>query len=332
MKTQSQNRKVANYYLNHAKRYPRLLMGALLSLPLTILVNQYLPTLVLADVLSKLSQHHYGHSIWQSFGPQLVIYGLLLFIGIATWRINDYFLWNLEAKVQRAIAKQVFKHLLNETADFHANNFSGSLVSQTNKIVGGYLRVADTTNYQVMPLVTGMLATIIILAPRAPYYVALLIFFAIAFMLVAFRLSKPTQELSSIHAHNESTQTGVLADAITNIMTIKSFARGSFEKQRFAKITDITHDSHVKLGKKMIAQFNILNLVSRTMSVSTLLIAIISVVVFHSDIGTVFLIFNYTVDVVDKLFAFSNNSLRNSNRAFGDASDMVIILSTEPEI
>ncbi len=332
MKKQSQNRKVINYYLNHAKQYPRFLGGALLSLPITILVNNYLPAIILADVLSKLSQHDFTSDIWQSFGPQVIAYATLLFVGIILWRINDYFMWTLEAKVQRAIAQQVYVHLLNETADFHANNFSGSLVSQTNKVIGGYVRTADTTNYQVLPLITGLFAAAIILAPRAPIYVALLITFSIAFLALSFKLSKPTQKLAAKHANYESVQTGVLADSITNIMTIKSFARSAFEKQRFSRITTKTHDSLIALGNQMIKQFNILNSIARTMTTLALFVAIFSVVVFKSDIGTVFLIFSYTSDIVERLFAFSNNSLRSYNRSFGDASDMVNILEAEPSI
>ena len=332
MKTHSQNRKVVNYYLGHIKKYPRLLTGALLSLPLTVLVNSYLPAIILANVLSKLSQHHYSLNIWHSFGTEIVIYIILLFLGILMWRINDYFVWNLEAKVQRSIAQQVYAHLINETADFHANNFSGSLVSQTSKILSGYVRTADTTNYQVYPLLTGLVAAAIILAPRSPLYVALLIAFSIVFLALSFKLSRPIQKLAAENANNESAQTGVLADSITNIMTIKSFARGPFEEKRYARVTTTTHDSLITLGYKMIAQFSVLNVVARTMMGLALFIAVYSVVVIHKDIGTVFLILSYTASIVEQLFTFSNNSLRNYSRSFGDASDMVNILNVEPSI
>ena len=42
---------------------------------------------------------------------------------------------------------------MTRSADFHANNFSGSLVSQNNKLMGGYVRVADTTIFQSYPYV-----------------------------------------------------------------------------------------------------------------------------------------------------------------------------------
>jgi ATP-binding cassette subfamily B protein len=46
----------------------------------------------------------------------------------------------------------------------------------------------------------------------------------------------------------------------------------------------------------------------------------------------VFLILSYTSNIVEQLFQFSNNSLRNYNRSIGDATAMVNILSEPAEI
>ena len=71
---------------------------------------------------------------------------------LVTWRIVDAFLWRLEAGVQRDMAQRCFGHLIGQSADFHANNFGGSLVSQTNKLMGSYVRIQDTTLFQLIPL------------------------------------------------------------------------------------------------------------------------------------------------------------------------------------
>jgi len=72
--------------------------------------------------------------------------------------------------------------------------------------------------------------------------------------------------------------------------------------------------------------------VSRSIGITALLVAVISVVSFGANIATVFLILSYTSNIVDQLFQFSNNSLRNYNRSVGDTIDMVKILNKEPEI
>jgi ATP-binding cassette subfamily B protein len=60
--------------------------------------------------------------------------------------------------------------------------------------------------------------------------------------------------------------------------------------------------------------------------------AVIGALVFKSNIATIFLMLNYTSSIVNQLFGFSNNALRNYNRSFGDSADMVKILHEEAEV
>lgn len=321
------------YYWRHACKYPTLLVGTIVSIPIAALINNYIPALVLANVLSRLATHDYiSGQLWDSFGSQLAIYAGLLVAGMACWRIVDFFMWRLEMNVQRDIAEEVFDHMLNETADFHANNFTGSLVSQTNKLLGGYVRTADTTIFQVYPMLAGIVIVAAILLSKSPLFVLVLLIFSVSYLAFSIKVAKPVQRKNAIFAAAESKQTGFLADAITNVMAIKSFARGQFERKRFSKATKYTQEMLHDVARAHQRQINLLGGFTRLISSSSLAIAVISVMYFHVDIGTVFLIFSYTGGIVNELFQFSNSSLRNYNRALGDAADMVATLSVIPKV
>lgn len=324
---------VLKYYWRKARAYPLYLFGTVFLMPITILLNAYLPTLILASVLGRISSHNYVvHDIWGSFGHSLILYFAALFGGIALWRIIDFLVWRLEWSVQQDIAEEVFNHMLNESADFHANNFTGSLVSNTNKLLGGYVRTADTTIFQTYPLFSGILIASIILWFYAPIYVGVLLLGAAAFLTAALLISQPVRRKSARHAAAESEQTGYLADAITNIMAIKSFAMGKFERERFHKATSKTRQYLQDFSRTHQVQMNTLAILSRSMSWLALLAAVAAVITFNANIATVFLIFSYTSTIVDQLFQFSNNSLRNYNRAIGDATDMVQTLREIPSV
>lgn len=324
---------VITFYWRQARKYPKLLAGICATVPVSILVNNYLPALILADVLARLSEHRFdGHGVFGSFGTPLLLYFAVLITGILCWRIVDYFAWRLEWNVQQKMAEKVFAHMLDESADFHANRFGGSLVSQTNKLLGGYIRTADTTIFQVYPLFIGIIIVSVILLPRAPLYVLVLILATFAYLAFALWISRPVRRLATKFASAESKQTGYLADAITNVMVIKSFARKQYEKQRFHKATSETKQRLQDFSRLHRIQMNGLGVLSRTMSSLALVVAVVSVMLFDANIATVFLIFSYTSTIVDSLFQFSNNSLRNYSRAFGDAKDMVDILAQEPVV
>lgn len=324
---------VAKYYWCKARTYPKYLFGILIVVPLTIIINNYLPPIILANVLDRLSTHNFqANNMIGGFGKDILIYGLLLFTGAILWRVVDYFMWRLEINVQQDIAEEVFNHLTKQSASFHANHFGGSLVSANNKLLGSYIRFADTTIFMTYPLIIGLITVGVILWPKSPLYVISLLIGTLVFIAGAVVISKPVRKLSAKSAKAESRQTGFLADAVTNIMAIKSFARSKFENRRFHRATNNTRQKMLKFSNMHRVQMNIFSFISRAMSLSALIVAVIGVVTFKANIAVVFLIFSYTTTIIDQLFTFTNNGLRNYSRAFGDGAEMVGILSRVPEV
>lgn len=320
-------------YWQHACRYPKYLTGVFLAVPVTVLINSYLPPIILADALNKLAQHDYkAHDPWGSFAVPITIYTLLVLSGSITWRIVDAFMWRLEANVQKNLAIHVYNHLLSQSANFHANSFSGSLVSQTNKVMGAYVRLADTIVFQVLPLICGLIFTSVILAKRAPLFVVALLAFSLIYLGLSILLTKESRRQGSLHAEAESTQTGYLADSITNVMAIKSFSGASYEQSSFARIAEHTKQRLLDVMRAMQRQMLYFSGLTRLIQAIAFVIAIISIVSFNANIGTVFLVLSYTSGITDQLFTFSNNVLRNFNRSFGDASEMTEILQIEAEV
>lgn len=327
-------KKTFHYYWRHLRRYPRLFIPVALILPVNTLVNNYLPPLVLASVLDRLSRHDYvPHQVWQSFGGSLLLYlALSLVGGTVLWRLFDAFFWRLEGKMSRSIAREVFDHLMRMSANFHSNQFGGSLVSASNKLMHSYVRIADTTLFQVAPLVFGLIFVSAVMLPRSPIYTFLLVGFSVFYIVISFFVTGNVRRLGAEEARAETRQTGVLADAVTNVITIKSFAREHQENQRFTAATDHTYAKLMDMMRAFQRQQISLSSVTGLLSTLSLVAAVVSVVSFDANIATAFLIFNYTSNIVGQLFTFSNNALRNYNRAFGDASEMIDILAITPEV
>src|SRR5688572_1365110 len=116
----------------HVKRYPKLLWGMLLVMPVAVLFNRFLPALIIAGILDRLARQDFiPGDVWGSFGPDLLLaIGLSCLGGIFIWRLVAYFNWKLEGYVQRDIAQESFDYFMKLDANFHANHFAGSLTSQ----------------------------------------------------------------------------------------------------------------------------------------------------------------------------------------------------------
>ncbi|HTE22882.1 MAG TPA: ABC transporter ATP-binding protein [Candidatus Limnocylindria bacterium] len=328
------NRTIINYYLHHGLRYPFLMAGMFLSAPLAVLFNEFLPALIVAGILDRLAGGDFIRGdIWGSFGPDiLTAVGLAALGGIIIWRINMYCNWKLEGKVARDIGEEVFNHLMKMSATFHADTFGGSLVSQTNKLLGAYSRITDTTLYSTGGLLWSLIFTNIILWNKALFFVLLLDVFSVLFVIIAARITRQVRYYNKKEADASNRQTGQLADGITNVMAVKSFAAEEAENKRFHIVTE---KQRYALMKLMFATMNaqiVFSGVGTVINLVAITSAVASVVVYNADITTVFLVFAYTTTLRDRLWDFSNNALRSYNRAFGDAQAMVEVLHTQPGV
>ncbi|MFA5003746.1 MAG: ABC transporter ATP-binding protein [Candidatus Saccharimonadales bacterium] len=333
MKARKSNQKVARYFWQKAWQEKRFVIGIFATLPLNVLMNQIVPPIILADVLNKLARHNFvPHALWASFGWELIAYAVLVTAGSFSWRIIDIFAWRLEGRVEHAISGQVFSHLLSQSAKFHADHFTGSLVSQTNKLMGGYIRFADTTVFMVLPMTFGILFSVIVLAKVAPLFAVILILFAALYLVSSMFVTRKTRSLGAKHAEVESAQTGFLADAITNAMAVKSFAGQVYEEKRFEGARNNTQRSLYRFGSAHQKQQLYFGGMMSLIDTLSLVLAVVAVMVFGANVAVVFLIFNYAASISQQLFTFSNNALRNYNRAVGDATDMVAILGMIPEV
>lgn len=324
---------IIRLYWSYASRYKLLIVGLLAAAVTGTLFMRFLPPLVIANVLDKLSAGNYTSDIWASFGGDIITYAAFSLIGgVVLWRLAVIFLWKLELLVVRDMHQDIFNQLMILDAKFHANRFTGSIVSQANKFTGAYVRVIDTTVFDLSGLILSFIFTAIILLPRAPYVVLFLVLFSIAFMYISIKITGRVRELNAVEAAVSNKQTGFLADMVTNIMAVKSYAAQKYENKRYAEATNNTVDAGTNLMLASAKRDVFFGTSTSLLSIGALVIAIASVSLWSASIATVFLVVQYTAHIANELWGFGRSTLRNYNRAFGDAQEMTEILSMTPEV
>jgi ATP-binding cassette subfamily B protein len=322
------------FFIRQQRRYPGLLAGMLSAHPFAILFLRFLPALIVAEILDRLSNQDFiKGDLWGSFGVLILMAIIVEALGgILIWRIVVYFNWKLEGLVVRDINRKVFDHLMRLSANFHANHFGGSLVSQTNKLAGAYIRFTDTTLFNLLGLWWSLIFTSVLLVGRAPLFVVMLASFTFIYMVCAILITRKVRRLNAYEADLSNRQTGYLADSITNVTAVKGFAAGSAEKQRFAAATEKTRQATMKLMRATLKREMAFGGIGTAINGIAIVLATASVVLFDANIATVFLVLTYTSDILVRLWEFSTHALRQYNRAFGDAQAMTEILAIEPEI
>ncbi len=332
--TDKLTKQILSLYWRHAWRYKWYVIGLYITVPAAIFTFRFLPPLIIANILKRMSNHDYiPGDIWGSFGPQFALYTALSVLGgILMWRIAIILIWQLEMRVIQDLHQKVFDHLMRLSADFHADRFGGSLVSQANKLVGSYVRLADAFTFQTVALIMSFVFTAAILGRRAPMVVAFLLIFSIAFMVSAVLITRYVRKLNAIEAAASNRQTGFLADAVTNIMAVKSFAASQHETKRYAMATSVTRQATNDVMHASIKRDIFFSSATTTLGSVSVLLAIASVVLYGADIATVYLVVTYTGIISINLWDFSQQTLRSYNRALADAKEMTEILAIEPSV
>ncbi len=326
--------KTIAYYLGHAWRYKVRSILLAVSVTSSVLVFQFLPPLFLARILQRISNHDFVQGdLWGSFGTDLMIYaGLSLFGGVILWRLTVWLIWTLEIKVLQDINAEVFDHIMSMDIAFHTNRFGGSLVSQVNKLATSYILFSNTTVFQLINMLLSFVFAGIILFPRAPGIAFFL--FGGSFILIggAILLTRWVRRLHVIRARAENKQTGYLADAITNVFAVKSFAGSNQERKRYHKATQASADADYAVLVRQTERDLIFATLSGGLRIVAIIIAVAGVVMHDANIATTFLVITYTGVIGQNLWEFCQTTLRSYNRIMGDAREMISILGIQPAV
>lgn len=327
-------RETLRIYFQAALEYKGYVIGLLLWMPVLIVLHQIIPPFIVANVLDRLAEGSFTPGdVWGSFGVSLLLYALIItFTSTIGWRIVVYFVWTLEIRVLQDLITKLHDKFMTLDMNFHANSFGGSLVSRSNKLIGSYVRLADTLIFELYGMIIISIATGIVLWSRSPLYVMLLYAMIVSFVIASTLLTRKVRDIGIEEASKQNRVTGYLADMITNVQAVKSFSASQREAARFHKATSEVVATSTRLKWAQMSREISFATFTSSLSVLALVVSTIAVVNFDAEIGTVFLMYTYTTNVTVRLWDFSQRTLRNVNKSIGDAREATEVLLRENEV
>ena len=324
-------RRTLHYYWGATKRHKGLFVTGILTTPIVTACRTALTPYFTADIIEKVSNGINPATDWQIYLPSVLGLMACYLIGSELLgHIRIWAIWKLELKVMYELATYCFGRVSTQSMSFHSNRFSGSLVSQTNKFIGGYERLFDTLIFNILWLAFTIISTVTILAIEAPLFALALIIVVALYVAVASLSYKKVGKLSEKYASAETKQTGQLADAMSNILAVKSYGREKHENRRYANFGNATY----KAGMDQMRAVIIRDVFFGFVIISCVIASTLSILFgqkFGISITALILISQYSVTIMGNLWDV-NGILKNVNRVFGDAHDMTEILDTEDKV
>ena len=293
---------------------------------LTLVVTIFVGPLIIAQLLSIIqhNQLHDAKNLW----TLIALYGVSeLWSSVIGWRLVLYLVWTFETAMQRDLYAQCFSKLTNQTLFFHSNKFGGSLVSQTNKLVGAVESFWDTIIWSVLPLVVSLVGSIIVLSTLLWQYALFLLIFSIVFSLIVYYGSKPMAKLTKKEAKSSNKLNGQLADVISNVLAVKSSGAETTEQKFFTKTVNSWRNSSLDVMRGFLKVSTIYSSINMVIKIGAITFAVYAAQNNLVSVASVYLIITYTSSVAHELWNM-NGIMRNYNRIIGNANDMVEILQT----
>lgn len=332
MKKNSTARRTLHYYWQEVKKYKWYSLGVMILSPIVIFVRDIFGVYVFADILEKIMEGIPSDQIIPVLLPEALAYlGLFILDSLVLEKLRMVCCWKSEILAMYDLDCLVFDTICAQSMQFHNDRFSGSLVSQTNKFVGAFELLADTMIWDFIPLVTYIIVISAILFVRVPIFAAILLAVIVGYTIITAVTFKKLGDCSEAEAKAQTKKTGQLSDSISNIISVKSYAKEKYEQGRYAKFQKKHRDASFNTMRTYLKRDLAFSGVIVLLTAALLFFILTGTTWFGLSVSTLILVINYSRTILSNLYDITH-IFKNINRGLGDAREMTNILDMVDDV
>lgn len=328
---QSSARRVLHYYWQTVKKYGWYNFLTVVFVILVVIIRNIVATYIVADIIDDLQLGGSTEEIASRIIPKGIIVIAIHIISQILGELRMILNWKSEVLAMYDLYNMTFDTICYQSMQFHADRFSGSLVSQTNRFVRAYERFVDVIIWQALPLIVTIVSILIVIAFRLPLFALGLLIFIAIFVFIAASTSIKFNKMNEDIANAESKATGQLADSVTNITSVKSYAHEIHEKKRYDKLAQKQRDVTFNFMYANLRRNIKFDFVYVALNAARIVILVFGGLYWSLPLSLIFLIVSYTGEIMNELWTV-NSILKDFNRVFGDAKEMAEILDLTDEV
>ncbi len=283
------------------------------------LANAVAGPLIFATLLGRIADLTGRSGLVASFGPLVVAYAAVLAVSTLLWRIAGWLNWGATL---RAFARSItngYEHLIGLSHRWHADRPSGEVISSLETFSWAFVEIIDMATWGVLRVSVTVLGAIVVLAlvawPVAVVMALLVVVFGGVLWIRMGKVVAAEREFSDTH----SRATGVIADTIANLTTVRTQAAEDLERAHVAKV--VTQSIEADLKARRVFSATRLQMESSMAALNWVAVVVGLVLALHHVVAaaSVYLILFYATFVggaLEESFEF----VRSISRARPDAA------------
>ena len=323
------NKDILSLFWNTSKPYTWRRNLAVLTALSNFLVGMFVIPLIIANFLDLVQSGSLeSRHAWWLIGGYAVSQ---LWSEVIGWRIVLYLVWTFESAMQRDLYNRIFSKLTSETMFFHSNKFGGSLVSQSSKLTGAIERFWDKIIWSVLPVIISIVGSVVILWFIFWQYALFLAVLSVSFGIAVYFGSRRMIKLNEAEADTSNKVSGRLADAVSNMLAVKTSSTENRELEEFSQKVSEWRGSTLTTMRNFLKVSTVYSSISAIVRVGALVFAVYAAQHDFVSVASIYLIVTYTATVAQNLWNM-NGIMRDYNRVMGDSKEMTKILLNETHI
>lgn len=238
------------------RKYPwsfALFFAAPISLILEMNVAPY-GLKIIIDTLSGFKGER--TDIFTVLAPAFWIYGTAWVVMVIIMRLQNWRQGYVIPQFQADIRLSVMRYITHHSHHYFSNQLSGSLANKVNDLPRAIDTIRMILCWNVISALSVTLAALLMMALVSPIYSLIVGIWAILHVYLCIVLAKSTDRDSKDNAEDKSILAGAIVDTLSNIISVKLFARNRHELDYINSKQAIENKSH----KRLIISMNILKL------------------------------------------------------------------------
>jgi ATP-binding cassette subfamily B protein len=307
--------------------------GACTAIVLGTLANAVAAPLIFAALLSRIAQlgPHSHEGLWQSFGALLVAYAIVLAAATLFGRIGGWMNWGVTLRSFGRAITSGYDHLMSLSHSWHTDRPSGEVIATLETSTWAFADMIDATVWGILRIGVTTLGAIVVLGvvawPVALVMAGLVGVFGLVLHRRMGRVVAAEKQFSDAH----SRATGVIADTIANLTTVRSQAAEEREMEHVGALVADSISADLRARKVFTATRIQMESAMAFFNWAAILVGVVLALHHVAAAGAVYLILFYATFVgtsLEESFEF----IRLIARAVGRCAKFAGIAATKPDI
>jgi ATP-binding cassette subfamily B protein len=295
------------------------------------LVQSVAGPLIFAALLTRVAQLTPQASFGATFEPLVIAYGVTLIAGTLLHRWAGWVEWGSSLGAFAHALVRGYQHLISLSHRWHSDRPAGEVISTLETFSWAFVDLLDTLNWGFLRISVTVLSAIAVLAVVAWPVALVMAGLVIAFCIVLTRRMALVVAAGKKFSDTHSRATGVLADTISNLTTIRTQSAEPIEGRHVEALVGETVKADLEARRIFAATRLQMEGSLGLFSWLAVLVGVILALHHSAAAGTIYLILFYATSVVSSMEE-SFEHIRTSSRGLGRCAKFAGIAATSPEI